>query len=197
MKVIGLTGGIGMGKSASAKLLRSRGVEVVDTDDLARKVVEPGQPALATIRDVFGAEMIAPDGSLRRHELARRVFGHDDARRQLEEILHPPIRAMWRAQVQAWRNEGRQLGVVVIPLLFETNAEGDFDAIVCVACSHATQKQRLAERGWSGGEMEQRIKAQLPAEMKIARSDYVIWTEGDLAIHAEQLMRIVRALAST
>jgi dephospho-CoA kinase len=195
MKVIGLTGGVGMGKSASANLLRSRGVPVVDTDELARQVVEPGQPALAGIREIFGPEMIAPDGRLRRDELARRVFADANARRELEEIVHPPIRALWLAQVAAWRAENRPLGVVVIPLLFETHAESEFDAIICVACSAATQKQRLRERGWPAEEIEQRIRAQLPADTKIARSDFVIWTEGDMAIHAEQMARIVLAIS--
>ncbi len=183
-----------MGKSASMKLLCARGVEVVDTDDLARKVVEPGEPALGRIRDVFGADMISAEGTLRRDQLAKRVFASDDARRKLEEILHPPIRALWRAQVASWRNEGQSLCVVVIPLLFETNADQEFDAIVCVACSAPTQKARLAERGWSVGEVERRIGAQLPLTTKIARSDYVVWTEGDMTIHAEQLTRVIRTI---
>ena len=190
MKVVGLTGGIGMGKSTSSRLLRSRGTPVVDTDDLARQVVEPGQPALAKVQEVFGPEIIALDGTLRRDELARRVFPDPQARRQLEEILHPPIRALWRAQVEAWRAEGRPLAVVVIPLLFETGAQADFDAIICVACSAASQQQRLLGRGWTADEITQRLRAQLPIDTKITRSDYLVWTEGDLAVHAEQLARI-------
>ena len=195
MKVIGLTGGIGMGKSASASLLRARGVPVIDTDDLARQVVEPGQPALGKVREVFGAEVLDPAGCVRRDELARRVFNDADARRRLEEILHPPIRALWKAQIAKWRGDGAPLAVVVIPLLYETRAEGEFDAIVCVACSTATQRQRLQQRGWSPVEIERRIEAQLPAETKVARADFVIWTEGDMAIHEEQMARIVLAIA--
>src|SRR5512136_369922 len=116
MKVLGLTGGIGMGKSTSAQLLRSRSVLVVDTDDLARQVVEPGQPALAEVQRDFGADIVGADGRLRRDELARRVFGAPAARLRLEAILNPPIRALWRAQMQTWRGEGRPLAVVVIPL---------------------------------------------------------------------------------
>src|ERR1035441_6505066 len=100
MKVLGLTGGVGMGKSTSAQLLRDRGVRVVDTDDLARQVVEPGQPALAEVLAVFGPEIVGPDGRLRRNELARLVFADPAARRQLEAILHPRIRVLWRAQVE-------------------------------------------------------------------------------------------------
>ena len=191
MKVLGLTGGVGMGKSTSARLLRSRGAAVVDTDDLARQVVEPGQPALVRIREIFGPEIIDADGRLRRDELARSVFADPDARRRLELILHPPIRALWRAQVESWRAEARPIAVVVIPLLFETGAEAELDVILCIACSAGTQNERLLARGWSAAEIERRQRAQLPVETKMARADYVIWTEGDLAIHDAQLARIV------
>lgn len=195
MKVLGLTGGIGMGKSASAQLLRARGVPVVDTDDLARQVVEPGQPALAEVMAAFGPQFAAPDGHLRRDELARRVFSDPAARQRLEEILHPRIRALWRAQVETWRAEGRSLGVVVIPLLFETKAEADLDATICVACSAATQQQRLRARGWSTEQIQQRLQAQWPVETKIERADYLVWTEASLDTHAAQIERILSLLA--
>jgi dephospho-CoA kinase len=195
MKVLGLTGGIGMGKSTSAQLLRARGVPVVDTDDLARQIVEPGQPALAEVLAAFGPQFAGPDGQLRRGELARRVFADPAARRQLEDILHPRIRALWRAQVEAWRAEGRPFAVVVIPLLFETKAEAELDATICVACSAPTQQQRLRARGWSPEQIEQRFQAQWPVETKITRADYLVWTEADLEVHAAQIDRILRLLA--
>jgi dephospho-CoA kinase len=191
MTLLGLTGGIGMGKSAADQLLRDRGVAVVDTDLLAREIVEPGQPALAEVQALFGPELIGPDGRLRRDELARRVFADPAARQQLEAILHPPIRSLWRAQVETWRAEGRPLAIVVIPLLFETKAETGFDATICVACSPATQRRRLLARGWPAEQIKQRIDAQWPAENKMARAEYVIWTEGGLEVHAEQLDRIL------
>ena len=197
MKVLCLTGGVGMGKSASAQLLRARNVQVVDTDDLARQVVEPGQPALAEIQQAFGADIAAPDGQLRREELARRVFSDPAARKRLEDILHPRIRTLWRAQIEAWRAEGRPLAVVVIPLLFETSAETELDAIICVACTASTQHQRLLARGWPPNEIEQRLRAQWPIEVKIARADYVVWTEAGLDVHGDQLDRILLALGST
>ncbi|MBI3192439.1 MAG: dephospho-CoA kinase, partial [Pedosphaera parvula] len=112
MKLLGLTGGVGMGKSTAADLLARRGVPVIDTDAIARHVVEPGQPALQEIHAAFGPAAIAPDGTLQRGELARRVFTDPHARRQLEAILHPRIRAVWQAQVEAWRAAGRACGVV-------------------------------------------------------------------------------------
>jgi dephospho-CoA kinase len=190
MRIYGITGGVGMGKSTAAQLLRCRGVPVVDTDDLARQVVEPGEPALAAVARAFGPEFVGPDGRLRRSELARLIFGDLAARKQLEDILHPPIRALWKAQLAVWRGEGQSRAAVVIPLLFETGAEGELDATVCVACSAATQQERLLARGWTVGQIEQRNQAQWPTEQKLARANYVIWTEGGLDVHAAQLDRV-------
>jgi dephospho-CoA kinase len=183
-----------MGKSTCAQLLRARQIPVVDTDDLAREVVEPGQPALAEIKHLFGPEIVNPDGQLRRDVLAQRVFAEPEARKQLEAILHPRIRRLWRAQAESWRNEGRLLAVVAIPLLFETSAETELDAVICTACSRTTQLERLRARGWPAEQIDQRIRAQLPTEEKIAQSNYVIWTEASLEIHAAQLDRILRML---
>src|SRR5436190_1394321 len=111
MKTFGLTGGIGMGKSTTADLLRKRGFPVVDSDVIARQVVEPGQPALAEVQGLFGQEIVGADGRLRRDELARRVFTDAEARRRLEGILHPRIRAVWQAQLRSWRATGHLAAV--------------------------------------------------------------------------------------
>src|SRR5262245_24685899 len=124
-----------MGKSTAADLLRQRGLAVVDSDVIARQVVEPGQPALAEVQRLFGAEIVGADGRLRRDELARRVFADIEARRGLEGILHPRIRAAWQAQLESWRAEGHPAAVAVIPLLFETDGAHHFDVTLCVACS--------------------------------------------------------------
>jgi dephospho-CoA kinase len=179
-----------MGKSACAQLLGARGVAVVDTDDLAREVVEPGRPALEQVRQAFGPEVLAADGSLRRSELARRVFADPAALKQLEAILHPPIRALWQAQAAVWRSQLRPHCVIIIPLLFETGAEAELDATLCVACSAATQRRRLLARGWTVQQIEQRVRAQWPIEKKMRRADYVVWTEGGLDLLAAQLARI-------
>ena len=194
MKTLGLTGGVGMGKSTSGSLFLARGVAVVDTDELARQVVEPGQPALEEVREVFGEDIVGKDGRLRRGELAKRVFAEPAARLRLESILHPRIRQLWHAQVDAWRAEGRAAAVVIIPLLFETKAETELDATVCIACSAASQHERLVARGWSAEQIAQRIEAQWPVEKKIALSDYVIWTEGEPDLHAQQIDRILASL---
>lgn len=180
-----------MGKSVTAEFLEQRGCSIIDTDLLARQVVEPGEPALAEIERTFGPEMIGEDGRLRREELARHIFSDPARRRQLEAILHPRIRERWLTQAEQWRSEGRSRCVVVIPLLFETQAEGCFDKIICVACSAASQWKRLGARGWSDREIEQRVQAQWPIEKKMVLANYVVWTEGKLEVTGEQVDRIL------
>ncbi len=194
MKVCGLTGGVGMGKSTAAGFLLTSGVRVIDTDDLARELVQPGEPALTEIVVAFGKEILGADGQLQRAKLARQIFASAPARQKLEAILHPRIRARWAAQIEAWRRENCPLAVVVIPLLFETAAEKHFDKILCVACSPAAQQARLRERGWPPEQILQRIAAQLPVEQKIARSHHVLWTEGTLEVHRRQITTILARL---
>ncbi|MGA2176791.1 MAG: dephospho-CoA kinase [Verrucomicrobiota bacterium] len=193
MKLFGITGGVGMGKSTAGQLLAQRGVAVSDTDTLARQLVEPGQPALSAIVQRFGPSLLSADGRLNRRELGRLVFADAAARADLEAILHPRIRSAWEAEADRWRAAGRACGAVVIPLLFETQAAALFDAVICVACSEASRWQRLRQRGWSHVEIRQRLEAQWPTEQKIARSDFVVWTDTTLAAHAAQLERILVA----
>jgi len=190
MKVFGLTGGIGMGKSTAAGLLRARGYTIVDTDVIARTLVEPRHSALAETQAAFGHEVNSASGELLRERLAERVFANPDERKKLEAILHPRIRANWLAQLESSRAKGWPNAVVVIPLLFETNAAACFDKIICVACSAPTQRERLRLRGWTDPQIDQRIAAQAPIEKKMELSDYVVWTEPSLEVHAAQLERI-------
>jgi len=187
MKILGLTGGVGMGKSTAAGFFSRSGVRVVDTDEIARQLVQPGRPALAEIQAAFGPDLLAPDGTLQREALGRIVFASDPDRKKLEAILHPRIRDHWRAQIETWRREGCALALVVIPLLFETGAEPHFDKIICAACTPAARHERLAARGWDADQIRQRIAAQFPVEQKIARSHFVLWTDGSLASHSRQV----------
>ena len=191
MKLCGLTGGVGMGKSTAAVFFSQHGARVVDTDEIARELVQPGQPALAEIKKEFGGKIISSTGELKRSELAQIIFADEFARKKLEAILHPRIRASWLAQVEIWKKENCSLAIVVIPLLFETAAESHFDKIICVASSATAQHERLAARGWSPEQIRQRLAAQLPIEQKIARAHFVLWTEGKLAAHAQQVARIL------
>jgi len=196
MKLIGITGGVGMGKSTAQTLLVARSIPIIDTDELARLLVEPGQPALAEIVAQFGKQFLDQDGRLRREALATLVFKDTQARGRLESILHPRIRASWTKQVEQWRQDGVALGTVVIPLLFETGAAPGFDRTVCVACSPQTQVRRLRERGWTDAQIQQRIAAQWPIERKLEASDCVVWTEGTLEVHAQQWDEILRRVVS-
>lgn len=191
MKVFGLTGGMGMGKSAAAQILCERGVPLADTDLLARQIVEPGHPASREIQEVFGREFLDQRGQLRRDKLAGIVFADPAARQKLESITHPRIRELWKKQMAVWREEQKPLAVVVIPLLFETGAETEFDATICVACSPETQRRRLLERGWTSEQIGLRLAAQLPAEEKISRSDFVAWNDAGLDVLGGQLDRII------
>jgi dephospho-CoA kinase len=194
MKLCGLTGGVGMGKSTAAGFFLAHGVRIIDTDELARQLVRPGQPALGEIRREFGADILTAAGELNRAELARRVFADVAARKKLEAILHPRIRESWLAQVERWRREDCPLAVVVIPLLFETQAEAYFQKVICVACSPAAQRERLSARGWSPEQISQRIAAQWPVEPKIARSQFVLWTEGEKQSTERQVAQVFQRL---
>lgn len=176
-----------MGKSTAASFLGACGAKIVDTDRLAHELVQPGQPALAEIQRTFGNKVISSGGSLRRAELANIIFSDSAARKTLESILHPRIRERWLAQIEQWRNENCPLAVVVIPLLFETQAESYFDTIICVACTDNSRIERLRARGWAPEQITGRIAAQMPFAEKIARADLVIWTEGDLQNHSRQV----------
>ncbi len=194
MRVCGLTGGVGMGKSTAAGFFSSQGARVVDTDVIARQLVEPGQPALAEILGLFGQNLADAGGALRRDELARVVFADPAARQKLEAILHPRIRQAWSRQIEDWRRDNHPLALVIIPLLFETHAESCFDKVVCVACSPQTQQARLRERGWTDRQIQQRIAAQMPVNQKIARSDFVLWTEGLREVFDQQVTQVFERL---
>jgi dephospho-CoA kinase len=190
-RVIGITGGVGMGKSTAAKLLRERGVPVLDSDDIAREVVAVGEPALMEISEIFGADFLNAKGQLDRAKIAAHIFGNDAEREKLETIIHPRVRERWLAQMETWRADDVPLGVVVIPLLFEVGAEAEFDFIICVACTGNTQRERLRARGWDDAQIAARIAAQMDVAQKIERADQVMWTEGDVGLLREQLQRIL------
>jgi dephospho-CoA kinase len=179
-----------MGKSAAAAILAEAGIPVVDTDQIAREVVAPGEPAALAVAAEFGPEMVGADGSLRREALARKVFSEPEARVKLENILHPEIRRRWLEQAEKWRENGVEAGVVVIPLLFETGAEQQFESVICIACHSELQSARLQARGWNAEQVSGRLAAQWPIERKMDRAHHVIWNDGSVAVLREQLGRV-------
>ena len=190
-RVLGLTGGVGMGKSTAAGLLKKAGLPVVDSDDLAREVVQPGTEGLAEIADGFGEGFLKADGSLDRDKMASTVFQDQAARKRLETIIHPRVRAAWENRIEQWREQKRPVGVVVIPLLFELGLQDSFDVLLCVASTASTQRSRLRGRNWSDAQIAARIAAQMDIAQKMDLADHVLWNEGTPEQLGEQLKEIL------
>ena len=191
---VALTGGIASGKSMVATELAARGAIVIDADVLAREVVEPGTSALAAIIDRFGADLLS-DGRLDRARLAEIVFADPLARRDLERIVHPAVRAR-AAELE--RAAGAAAVVVhVIPLLVETGQQEDFDLVVTVDVDHETQIQRLmARNGFTRAEAESRIAAQASREDRRIDADVVLGNTGSVTQLREQVDALWAELSS-
>jgi dephospho-CoA kinase len=177
---VGLTGGIGSGKSTVTARLAEHGAVVIDADLLAREVVAAGTPGLAEVVTVFGPDVVGPDGELDRAEMGRRVFGDDDVRARLEQIIHPRVRAR-AAEIEATAGDD---AIVVhdIPLLVETGQAGSFDVVLVVDAPLDVQVQRLVEhRAMSEEEARSRIAAQAGREQRLAAADHVLSNDGSLA----------------
>lgn len=200
MRVFGLTGNTGTGKSAVAARLRERGVAVVDADRLARAVVEPGEPALAEIAETFGPEYLDADGRLRRQALGRLVFGDPEARRRLEAITHPRIAASAMVELQAHREAGAELAVYDSALIVETGQARAFTGLIVVTATREQQLERIMARdGLSRPDAGQRIDAQMPLAEKVAAADYVVQNSGsldDLDAAVDALVRWMEAEAA-
>jgi dephospho-CoA kinase len=197
MKTIGLTGGIGSGKSTVATILKKMGYEVLSADQMAREVVEPGQPAYKKILRIFGPEICLTDGQLNRNKLGKIVFADPKQRRKLEQIIHPEVQVRLQTACAVLRKQGRAVAFVEVPLLFETGMENFFDVIWVVTVSPATQLQRLLERErerLTREEAEQRIMAQLPLSEKSARADLVLDNDRELSQLWEQVRNAVKKI---
>ncbi len=190
---LALTGGIGCGKSAVAALLEDAGFKIVDSDLIAREVVQPGEEGYEKVIDAFGNDILNSDRTIHRGRLGQIVFSDPTRRDQLNSLLHPIIRKRWQArQHDHWEIFPGVPVVVVIPLLFEAGLEFEFDSIACVACSKRIQGERLSARGLSREQVDQRITAQWPVERKMERAGLVIWNDGSLQL----LERLTRRLCS-
>jgi dephospho-CoA kinase len=191
---VGLTGGIASGKSAVAAELAARGAIIIDADVLAREVVEPGTSALAAIIDRFGPQVLS-DGQLDRTRLAQIVFADPLARRDLERIVHPAVRAR-AADLE--RAAGRAAVVVQVnPQLVETGQQEDFDLVVTVDVDHETQIKRLiARNGYTRAEAESRIAAQASREDRRIAADVVLDNTGSVAQLREQIDALWAELGS-
>jgi dephospho-CoA kinase len=187
---IALTGGIASGKSTVAKLFAALGAKLIDTDQIAREVVTPGSAALTAIAKRFGADIIDAMGQLDRARLRRIVFGDDAARRDLEAILHPAIRAETLRQCHA---AGGPYQLVAIPLLVEINGAADYDRVLLVDVNPATQLARLMLRdGMSHDEATRMIAAQASREARRAIAHDIIVNDGDMAALTPQVEALHR-----
>ena len=192
VRVIGLTGGIGSGKSTVARIFKELGAEVVDADQLAREVVAPGQPALKDVVAAFGPGVIQADGTLDRPRLASIIFRDDVARATLNAITHPRIRSRMRAEVESRRGRSGLL-VLDIPLLFEGDPPEEIETSVVVWVDRATQLRRLVERdGFTLEEASRRIAAQMPLDAKRDRADEVIDNSRSLEETRAQVEKLYR-----
>lgn len=182
MLKVGLTGNVGAGKSTVARVWRDHGATVVDADELARRVVEPGTAGLRAIVHAWGAEVVAPDGTLDRAALRAIVFADPEARARLEAIVHPAVAELRDGLFAQAQARGETLVVAEVPLLFEAGMADEFDLLVLVDAPEATRQMRLVgDRGLEPDEARRVIAAQMPAELKRARADIVIENAGGVA----------------
>jgi dephospho-CoA kinase len=194
--LVGLTGGIGSGKSTVARLLEKLGAVVFDADLLAREAVEPGTPGHAAVIERFGADVLAPGGELDREALASIVFADPSARRDLEEIVHPEVRRLFAEGSEAYRDTDR-IVVFSAPLLVETGMHTAFEILVVVSATIATQIGRLMrQRGMSEASIRARIEAQAPLEDKAAVADFLVDNEGTLDELESQVDRLWNDLSA-
>jgi dephospho-CoA kinase len=185
---VGLTGGLGAGKSTVAALLAGRGAVIIDADALAREVVRAGTPGFAAVVERFGPGVVGADGELDRARLAEIVFADEAARDDLNGIVHPLV-GQRSAQLMA----GAPAGAIVVydvPLLAENDLAGGFDVVVVVEAELATRLRRLADRGLTDAQARSRIDAQASDEQRRAVADEVVHNDGDreqLAVRVNQL----------
>jgi dephospho-CoA kinase len=194
--LVGLTGGIGTGKSTVARMLERRGAVVFDADVLAREAVEPGTPGHAAVIERFGANVLAPGGELDREALASIVFADPAARRDLEAIVHPEVRRLFAEGAETYRDTDRVV-VFGAPLLVETGMHTAFDVLVVVSAPTEAQVERLMrQRGLSEEAILARIAAQAPAEAKAEAADILVENEGTLEELDARVERIWSDLAA-
>ena len=195
MLLVGLTGNIGSGKSTVAQLLSERGATIIDADVLARRAVELGTTAYAAIVERWGTSILAADGLIDRTALRRIVFSEPQELEQLNSIVHPEVERMRAALVELARQRGDRLVVCDIPLLFERKMTDDFDRIVLVDAPRPVRLERLVrERGLRETEAMDMIVAQMPAELKRARADFVIDNIGTLTQLDQRVTEVWSAL---
>lgn len=190
--IIGLTGSIASGKSTVSKMLKKKGFPIVDADEIARLVVEPGSPVLQEISRVFGQGILRSDGSLNREKLGRQIFGNVEERQKLNGIIHPAIRQEMLRQKEQLISTGSNTVIMDIPLLFESKLQSFVDKIIVVSVTAEIQKERLIARNvLSEEEADARIRSQLSIEEKELSADAVLFNNGPVEETESQLTEVL------
>jgi dephospho-CoA kinase len=189
---LGITGGLGCGKTTAARLFEKRGFRRLDSDALVRENVLTLPAVLEALWARYGPAVIGSDGKVDRAALAERVFAAEAELRWLESLTHPPVFDLWRA---ALGSEPAADWAVEAPLLFELSLENWFDFTVCVASTLSQQLVRLEQRGLNRALAGQRISKQLPLARKIELADFVLWNEGSAEFLEAQVDRLIDSLA--
>ena len=198
MKLVGLTGGIASGKSTVAKILQSLGAAIVNADDLAREVVEPGHEAWKEIVASFGADILQSDQTLDRQKLRALIFNQPEARKRLESIIHPRVRALAEERIRRYAAAGYPVVIYEVPLLFEGNLQEWLRPVILVACDVETQTARLQKRDHlTAADAEKHIAAQMSLKDKRRLADYVIENNGSLEDLERQTRQILEELKAT
>ncbi len=196
MKVIGLTGNIGSGKSSAAQIFRELGAEVIDADKVAREVVEPGKPALRDLTNALGENILNTDGSLNRELVADIVFNSDEKRELLNSIIHPAIFNRITDEIEEYKKAGTDMVILEAALILEKKGLIKLiDKLVVVSIDEETQIERLLNRGdltWE--QITARINSQLSNEEKVKHADYIIDNNQDLENTREQVLGIWKEL---
>jgi dephospho-CoA kinase len=198
MKLLGLTGGIASGKSTVAAILRRLGAAIITADELSREVVQPGQDAWKEIITTFGPDIVQGDETLDRRKLRKIVFDNPEARKKLEAIIHPRVRALAERRISELATAGNSIIVYEVPLLFEGQIHLWLRPVILVACEIETQKNRLVERDHlTEIEAQQHVDAQMSLEEKRQLADYVIENDGNLKDLEKQVRAVLHKIQAT
>ena len=198
MHVFGLTGGFAAGKSSVVRRLRARGVPVLEADDLAREVVEPGTPGLRKVVEAFGEDVLDGAGGLDRKKLGKRVFADTESRTKLEGLLHPLIRELGKRRLSELEARGEPLAGYEAPLLVEVGLASELRPLVVVSADEEAQIERARTRdGFDEAATRARIRAQMPLAEKRALADYVIENEGSLERLQIETDRVLDAILAS